>query len=171
MVATRRNVPGGFMRRMLQKDGHSVKRESSVTSLASRRDLKYQSPVANQEIPVIFHNETLDMRPAPAVRRNYYAAFVVRGCQILISALVSILPVVHAAVFDFTPLPNAVLASPTANGVRLSISGQNQMDVNSGVPNDIRNVNGVVAWSVNGTVHSYVFDPTRSNWVGTSTPH
>src|SRR5690349_21178764 len=138
MVATRRNVPGGFMRRMLQKDGHSVKRESSLASLASGEDLKYQSPVANQEIPVIFHHETLETCPAPAVRRKYYAAFVVvRGCQILIAALVSILPVVHAAVFDFTPLPNAVLASPTASGVRLSISGQNQMDVNSGVPNDI----------------------------------
>lgn len=156
---------------MLQKDGHSVKRESSVTSLASGQDLQYQSPVANQEIPVIFHHETLETCPAPAVRGNYYADLVVRGCQILIAALVSICPLVHAAVFDFTPLPNAVLASPTASGVRLSISGQNQMDVNSGVPNDIRNVNGVVAWSVNGTVHSYVFDPARSNWVGVSTPH
>lgn len=81
--------------------------------------------------------------------------------------------IVHAAIFDFTPVSGTVSAvyvpgSGQSGNVQLSISGQNQLSVPTGITQDISIHNGVVAWSSANTVYSYVFDAARNTWAGVS---
>jgi len=97
-------------------------------------------------------------------------AFLIVALAMLLFALGS--RTAHAAIFDFTPGAGSVSASyASADGaVKLSISGANPKSVPSGNTFDITINNGIVAWSSSTTVYYYVFDPSKTNWVGGTAP-
>ena len=74
-----------------------------------------------------------------------------------------------AAVFDFSPPTGSVTASFAGGAVIMSITGGPGNNVATPSANDLTVANGVVAWSSGSTVYSYVFDPGKSNWVGSAT--
>jgi hypothetical protein len=98
--------------------------------------------------------------------RQFAATFRLACSLALVATLLG--SVGRAAIFDFSPAVGIVSADPTAGGVVLSISGQNPLFVSTGIPQDTVIHNGVVAWSSGSTVYSYVFDPARGQWMGTS---
>jgi PKD repeat protein len=51
----------------------------------------------------------------------------------------------------------------------MTITGGPGNSVPTATANDLTEANGVVAWSSGSTIYSYVFDPARSNWVGSTT--
>jgi hypothetical protein len=78
-------------------------------------------------------------------------------------------PACRAAIFDFTHTSGTVTANFTGTAVLLSISGTNTLSVPSTAAQDLVVRNGVATWSSGTTIHSYVFDQTRSQWKGAST--
>jgi len=78
-----------------------------------------------------------------------------------------------AAVFDYSaPLQN-ITASSSFSTVTLSV-----LDAGAGVIRttnissstfDLVSANGVAAWSSGNTVYSFIYEPTRTNWVGNIT--
>jgi PKD repeat protein len=75
----------------------------------------------------------------------------------------------EAAVFNFNPPSGSVNASFAGGAVTMTITGGPGTNVATASANDLIAANGVVAWSSGSTVYSYVFDPGKSNWVGSST--
>jgi PKD repeat protein len=53
--------------------------------------------------------------------------------------------------------------------VTMTITGGPVNSVNTPSANDLTVANGVVAWSSGSTIYSHVFDPGKSNWVGSAT--
>lgn len=74
-----------------------------------------------------------------------------------------------AAVFNFNPPSGTVTASFAGGAVTMNITGGPGTSAATPSANDLTEANGVVAWSSGSTIYSYVFDPGKSNWVGSTT--
>ncbi len=119
--------------------------------------MKYQNAQFHTTQPTRSVRRARPAKAARAVRLGrWLAAIVLCGA------------VSPAAIFDFSMPSQNLTAVFTGSSVSLSLGGQFTTNVPSGSTEDIRIGNGVVAWSSGATVYSYVFDPTRSRWMGTS---
>ena len=74
-----------------------------------------------------------------------------------------------AAIFDFSPPSGSVNASFAGGAVTMSITGNLGTNAATTSAQDLTVSNGVVAWSSSSTIYSYVFDPAKGGWVGSTT--
>ena len=74
-----------------------------------------------------------------------------------------------AAIFDFNPPAGTVTAAFAGGAVTMSITGNLGTNVATPSANDLTVANGIVAWSSGSTIYSYVFDPAKGGWVGSTT--
>jgi len=73
------------------------------------------------------------------------------------------------AVFNFNPSSGTVTASFSGSAITMSIPGNIGTNVATPFANDLTTANGIVAWSSGSTIYSYVFDPAKGGWVGSTT--
>lgn len=110
----------------------------------------------------------------PQTVRTKFAVFL-RGAQacraaVSVALLLAAAPS-QAAVYDFSaPLQNIDASASQGGVVTLSVFDPAQgvlKQVNINSPTfDLVSANGVAAWSSGATVYCYIYDPTRTNWIG-----
>lgn len=106
---------------------------------------------------------------APCLNTAAFATLWTRLAALPLVCAVSIHSLCSAAIFNFNPPSGTVSASFAGGAVTMTITGGPGNSVPTSSANDLTATNGVVAWSNGSTIYSYVFDPGKSNWVGSTT--
>jgi PKD repeat protein len=107
--------------------------------------------------------------PAPCLNTAAFATLWAKLAAFLLACPGLANSPCSAAVFNFNPPSGTVTAAFAGGAVTMSIPGN--LGTNAATPSaqDLTVNNGIVAWSSGSTVYSYVFDPAKGGWVGSTT--
>jgi hypothetical protein len=126
--------------------------------------------------PVICLSDTpwLHRRAARTIFSFPLSRLLARSVGAASTALMLAVTFAGAAVYDFSaPLQNITASASGGGVVSLSVFDPalgviKQVNISSSTF-DLVSANGVAAWSSGTTVYCYIYDPTRTNWIGNLT--
>jgi hypothetical protein len=125
-------------------------------------------PTCCSRASLLYERTAVKIFSSPLINRTAREA-----CVVWIASLLIVFAA-RATVYDFSsPLQNITAFASPGGVVSLSVFDPAQGAIEqtniSSTTFDLTSANGVAAWSSSGNVYAFIYDPTRTNWIGTVT--